>query len=60
MDIIRELLEVLNQQLEHHHASHLEWIIIWLIVAEVVVEVVWNMFIKDILGFFQHNTCLMG
>lgn len=48
-------LDVLNQQLENQHASHLEWIIIWLILAEVLVQVVWNIFIKDILGFFPDH-----
>ncbi|TMW66021.1 hypothetical protein Poli38472_003786 [Pythium oligandrum] len=54
LDILRELLDVLNQQLAHRHGTKLEWIVIWLIVAEVLVDVVWNMLIKDILGFFAH------
>ena len=45
-------LELMDQQLENQHSSHLEWIVIWLIVAEVVVQVVWNIIMKDILGFF--------
>ncbi|KAL0591770.1 hypothetical protein ABG067_000913 [Albugo candida] len=53
LDILRELLDVLSQQLAHQHDTKLEWIVIWLIVAEVVVQIVWNIIIKDILGFFK-------
>jgi uncharacterized Rmd1/YagE family protein len=48
-------LDVLSQQLAHQHDTKLEMIVIWLIVAEVAVEVVWNMLIKDILGFFPRS-----
>ncbi|OQR99327.1 hypothetical protein THRCLA_06550 [Thraustotheca clavata] len=55
LDILRELLDVLSQQLARQHDTKLEWIVIWLIVAEVVVDVFWQILIKDILGFFQHK-----
>jgi len=48
-------LDVLSQQLVHHHGTKLELIVIWLIVAEVLISVVWNMLIKDILGFFPRS-----
>jgi uncharacterized Rmd1/YagE family protein len=48
-------LDVLSQQLAHRHSTHLEWIVIWLIVAEVVVQLVWNILIKDILGYFPRS-----
>lgn len=35
LDIVRELLEMLGNQLNHQHSSALEWTIIWLIVIEV-------------------------
>ena len=67
LDVLRELcvemhrsllicirLDVLSQQLENRHAAHLEWIIIWLILTEVIVQLLWNILIKDILGFFAH------
>jgi len=54
LDCVRELLDVLSTQSENQHASSLEMIIIWLIVSEVVVAIVWNVLIKDILGYFQH------
>lgn len=38
LDMLKELLDVLQQQMENAHASKLEWIVIWLIVIEVVVE----------------------
>eukprot|EP01039_Chlorochromonas_danica_P008113 gene8113-8952_t len=38
LDMLRELLEVLQQQMENAHAVKLEWIVIYLIVAEVVLQ----------------------
>lgn len=38
LDMLKELLDVLQQQMENAHASKLEWIVIWLIVIEVIVE----------------------
>ncbi|DAZ97699.1 TPA: hypothetical protein N0F65_009598 [Lagenidium giganteum] len=55
LDILRELVDVLNQELTRKHGTKLEWIIIWLLVAEIFIAVVWNMLIKDILGFFHHG-----
>ena len=40
VDMLRELLEVLQGQLDNAHGSNLEWIVIWLIVVEVVLQVV--------------------
>jgi uncharacterized Rmd1/YagE family protein len=39
LDMLRELLEVLQQQMENAHSVKLEWIVIWLIVIEVVLQV---------------------
>ena len=39
LDMLRELLDVLQQQMENAHAVKLEWIVIWLIVVEVVLQV---------------------
>ncbi len=38
LDMLRELLDVLQQQMENAHAVKLEWIVIWLIVIEVVLQ----------------------
>jgi uncharacterized Rmd1/YagE family protein len=38
LDMLRELLDVLQQQMENAHAAKLEWIVIWLIVVEVVLK----------------------
>ena len=54
LDVIRELLDVLMAQVDHQHASYLEWVIIWLIVIEVLLQVIWQCLFKDILGWFQH------
>jgi len=37
LDVIRELFEMLGNELNHQHSSRLEWIIIWLIAIEVVI-----------------------
>ena len=39
LDMLRELLDVLQQQMENAHAVKLEWIVIWLIVVEVLLQV---------------------
>jgi uncharacterized Rmd1/YagE family protein len=40
LDMLRELLDVLQQQMENAHSVKLEWIVIWLIVIEVVLQVI--------------------
>ncbi len=40
LDMLRELLHVLQQQMENDHGVKLEWIVIWLIVVEVVLQAV--------------------
>ena len=40
LDMMRELLDVLQQQMESNHALNLEWIVIYLIVVEVVLQAV--------------------
>lgn len=39
LDMLRELLDVLQQQMENSHAVKLEWIVIWLIIVEVVLQI---------------------
>jgi len=38
LDMLRELLDVLQQQMENAHAVKLEWIVIYLIIVEVVLQ----------------------
>jgi uncharacterized Rmd1/YagE family protein len=40
LDMLRELLDVLQQQMENAHSVKLEWIVIWLIVIEVLLQVI--------------------
>jgi uncharacterized Rmd1/YagE family protein len=49
LDLIKELYDMLNDDLHNKHTANLEWIVIWLIVIELFVEVIWNIVIKDIL-----------
>lgn len=37
LDVLRELFEMLGNELNHQHSSRLEWIIIWLIMIEVFI-----------------------
>lgn len=46
LGIMGELLQILNDQLNHQHSSTLEWTIIWLIVIEVILAI-----LKDIFHF---------
>eukprot|EP00923_Selenidium_pygospionis_P055427 GHVN01096587.1.p2 GENE.GHVN01096587.1~~GHVN01096587.1.p2 ORF type:complete len:372 (+),score=40.10 GHVN01096587.1:2529-3644(+) len=49
LDIIKDLYDMLNNELTIQHGYKLEWIVIYLICIEVVIEVVWNILIRDIL-----------
>eukprot|EP00915_Cephaloidophora_sp_WS-2016_P009180 GHVH01013012.1.p1 GENE.GHVH01013012.1~~GHVH01013012.1.p1 ORF type:complete len:498 (-),score=63.50 GHVH01013012.1:170-1663(-) len=49
LDIIKDLYNMLNQELLAVNGIKLEWIVIWLVFAEVLIEVVWNIFIRDIM-----------
>ena len=40
LDMLRELLEVLQQQMENAHGVKLEMIVIWLVVVEVVLQAI--------------------
>ena len=55
LDVLRELLDVLHNQVTNTHAIRLEIIIIYLILFEVVIEVVWGVFIK-VRGNFEKKT----
>lgn len=55
LDCVRELLDVLETQVENKHSYWLEWIVIWLIGVEIFIQVFWNILLKDILGYFPHG-----
>jgi len=55
LGIMKELFDMIADQLDNLHAEKLEYIVIYLIVIEVVVAVGWNILVKDILGFFHHS-----
>ena len=48
LDIIKELYEILNSELTSQHSDKLELIVIILIVLECLVDIVWNIFVRDI------------
>jgi len=49
LELLKELLDMLNDELTKKHEHNLEWIIIYLIVIEVFIAVVWDITIKDVL-----------
>jgi len=52
MEVLDGMFKMLKDQLEVRHATRLELIVIWLICSEVAMQLIWNILIKDILGFF--------
>jgi len=38
LTVLKELFDMLNNEINHKHSSRLEWTIIWLIVIEVIIE----------------------
>ena len=44
LDVIHELFQMLGTELNHLHASRLEWTIIWLIVIEVIIALMKDVF----------------
>jgi uncharacterized Rmd1/YagE family protein len=56
LTIVGELLDVLRAQQEHIHANKLEYVIIILVAMEVILQLVWNILLKDVLGWVgQHD-----
>jgi len=51
LDMLRELLDVLQQQMETAHATKLEWIVIWLIFVEIAIEILG--ILGQVLGFWS-------
>jgi uncharacterized Rmd1/YagE family protein len=47
LDVVRELFEMLGNELNHQHSSRLEWTIIWLIIIEVLLSLS-----RDVFGLF--------
>jgi len=49
LDIIKDLYDMLNQEILAVNGMKLEWIVIYLVLAEVLIEIVWNILIRDTL-----------
>lgn len=52
LNLIKELYELLNEDLHNKHTTKLEIIVMFLILIEVGIEVVWNILIKDVFKLF--------
>ena len=57
LDIIRELYDMLNNELHHQHENKLEIIIIGILIIEITIEIFWNILFKDILGIVGGENC---
>jgi uncharacterized Rmd1/YagE family protein len=51
LSLIKEMYDMLNDDLHNKHANYLEWIVVILVFAELFIEIVWNILIKDIFQF---------
>jgi uncharacterized Rmd1/YagE family protein len=54
LDIMKELFDMISDQLDNSRSAKLEYIIIYLILIEVAITVGWQIIVKDVLGFFQY------
>jgi len=55
LNFLKELLEILGDQLNKQNESFLEWVIIWILVMQIAISFIWNILVQDIL---QINTAL--
>jgi uncharacterized Rmd1/YagE family protein len=52
MKILKELYDVMNNEIKTQGKFRLEWIVVYLIVIEIFVSVFWKMLVKDILKLY--------
>jgi len=52
MKILKELYDVMNNEIKTQGKFRLEWIVVYLIVIEIFVSLFWKMLIKDILKLY--------
>lgn len=55
LNMIKELYDMLNDELHNTHASRLEWIIIWMIAVDVFLVILWSL-LQIILSKFVPNS----
>jgi len=52
MKILKELYDVMNNEIKTQGKFRLEWIVVYLIVIEIFVSIFWKMLVKDILKLY--------
>jgi uncharacterized Rmd1/YagE family protein len=52
MRILKELYDVMNNEIKTQGMLRLEWIVVYLVVIEIFVSIFWKMLVKDILKLY--------
>jgi uncharacterized Rmd1/YagE family protein len=52
MKILKELYDVMNNEIKTQGKFRLEWIVVYLIVIEIFISIFWKMLVKDILKLY--------
>ena len=52
MKILKELYDVMNNEIKTQGKFRLEWIVVYLIVIEIFVSLFWKILVKDIMRLF--------
>lgn len=52
MKILRDLYDVLNNEIKTQNKFSLVWIVVYLIVVEIFISLFWKILVKDLIGLF--------
>lgn len=53
MQNLKEIYEIANSQLKYKHEVKLELIVLTILIAFFVIYIIWNMLIRDVIGFLR-------
>lgn len=54
LNLLKELFDLLNNDLQNKQMNTIKWIVIILIAVEIFIEVFWNIILKDIFKYFKN------
>jgi len=52
MKILKDLYDVLNNEIKTQNKFSLVWIVVYLIVVEIFISLFWKILVKDLIGLF--------